>query len=315
MVIGIDLGGMSAKAALLDGEKLLGKSRVKTDAADSPEKTAFAMAELAKETAKQAGVDWSKIEAIGIGSPGVIDSASGTVVSWSNFHWENVRLAALMEEYAGVKTFVLNDANAAALGEAKFGAGKNYRDSVLITLGTGVGGGIILDGKLFEGFKSAGAELGHTVIRMNGEQCTCGRKGCFERYASATALIRITREYMQNDLKSLMWQKAGSFDAVNGMTAFSAAREGDESAKKVIAEYVAGLGEGVANVVNLLRPQAIILGGGISAEGEALLAPLREYVATRMFVPTAYAPLDIVCAALGNDAGLYGAACYAEERI
>ncbi|MDE6274127.1 MAG: ROK family protein, partial [Clostridiales bacterium] len=302
-------------AAVLDGDKLSGKSRVKTDVNHSPEETALALANLAKETAKAAGVEWKDIEAIGIGSPGVIDSQSGTVVFWSNFHWENVQLAKIIEGATGVKTFVLNDANAAALGEAKFGAGKKYRDSVLITLGTGVGGGIIIDGKLFEGFKSAGGELGHTVIRMNGEQCTCGRKGCFERYASATALIRITREHMQKDKKSAMWKQAKTLEEVNGMTAFAAAHEGDGSAKSVVAEYVAGLGEGVANVVNLLRPQAVILGGGVSAEGEALLQPLREYVSSRIFVSTAYAPLEIVCAVLGNDAGLYGAACYAQERL
>ncbi len=315
MVIGIDLGGMSAKAAVLNGDHLVGKSRVKTDANDSPEKTACALAQLARDAAADAGIAWEEIQAIGIGSPGVIDSQSGTVVSWTNFFWTNVRLAELVSSKTNIPTFVLNDANAAALGEAKYGAGKKYSDSVLITLGTGIGGGIIIDGKLFEGFRSAGAELGHTVIVKDGEQCTCGRKGCFERYASATALIRITREEMKKNSASAMWKYAKSLEEVNGVTAFAAARENDESARAVIMEYIAGLGEGVANVVNLLRPQAIILGGGISAEGEALLSPLREYVKSRMFVSTDYAPLEIVCAALGNDAGLYGAACYAQERI
>ncbi len=315
MVIGIDLGGMSAKAALLSGTKLEGKSRVETSAAVSAEQTALALSQLAVQTAEKAGKSMNDVQAIGIGSPGVVDSANGTVVSWTNFHWKNIALAALVEKYTGKRTFVLNDANAAALGEAKFGAGMEYSDSVLITLGTGIGSGIILGGKLFEGFRSAGAELGHTVICMNGEQCTCGRKGCFERYASASALIRLTREEMRVDRSSKMWRFAHSFDEADGRTAFLAAKEGDPAALKVLDEYIAYLGEGVLNIINTFRPQAIILGGGISAEGETLLEPLRRYVRPRLFVSEDYAPVALLCASLGNDAGLYGAAQYAFERL
>ena len=164
--------------------------------------------------AQNAGVPFELITAIGIGSPGVIDSGSGTVVSWTNFFWKDVPLGGLVEQLSQKPTFVLNDANAAALGEAKFGAGKKYSDSVLVTVGTGVGGGIILGGKVFEGYKSAGAELGHTVIRQNGELCTCGRRGCFERYASTSALIRLTREKMKENTKSMMWRFAETLDDV-----------------------------------------------------------------------------------------------------
>ncbi len=192
MIIGVDLGGMSAKAACLDGASLAGKTRMATSAAAGAEGTARVIAELCRASAQTAGCPFEDVEAIGVGSPGVIDSANGVVVNWSNFGWKDVPLAALVGQMTGKRVFVSNDANVAALGEAAFGAGKGYRDSILITLGTGVGGGIILGGKLFEGGKSAGAELGHTVIRQDGETCTCGRKGCFERYASTTALIRYT---------------------------------------------------------------------------------------------------------------------------
>ena len=315
MVIGIDLGGMSAKAALLSGAKLEGKSRVVTSADVSAEKTAFALAELAVQTAEKAGKSMGDVQAIGIGAPGVIDSADGVIVSWTNFGWKHVPLGALVEKYTGKKTFVLNDANAAALGEAKFGAGKEYSDSVLVTLGTGVGSGIMIGGKLFEGFRSAGAELGHTVIRVGGEQCSCGRRGCFERYASASALIRLTQEGMRLDRGSAMWRFARTPEEVDGRTVFLAMNEGDPAAQRVFDDYIEGLGEGILNIVNTFRPQAIILGGGISAEGETLLEPLRRYVFPRLYVSVDYAPLSIVCASLGNDAGLYGAAQYAFDRL
>ena len=315
MVIGIDLGGMSAKAALLSGAKLEGKSRVVTSADVSAEKTAFALAELAVQTAEKAGKSMGDVQAIGIGAPGVIDSADGVIVSWTNFGWKHVPLGALVEKYTGKKTFVLNDANAAALGEAKFGAGKEYSDSVLVTLGTGVGSGIMIGGKLFEGFRSAGAELGHTVIRVGGEQCSCGRRGCFERYASASALISLTQEGMRLDRGSAMWRFAHTPEEVDGRTVFLAMKEGDPAAQRVFDDYIEGLGEGILNIVNTFRPQAIILGGGISAEGETLLEPLRRYVFPRLYVSVDYAPLSIVCASLGNDAGLYGAAQYAFDRL
>lgn len=315
MIIGIDLGGMSAKAALLAGEKLEGKSRVETSAANTAEQTALALAHLAMETAEKAGKSMEDVQAIGIGSPGVVDSANGNIVLWSNFHWKDVPLGALVEKYTGKKTFVTNDANAAALGEARFGAAKQFSDSILITLGTGIGGGIIIGGKLFEGYRSAGTEVGHMVIRQDGELCTCGRKGCFERYASAGALIRLTQAEMANDRSSAMWKYAPTVEKADGRTVFLALKEGDAAAKKVLDTYIAALGEGVANLVNVFRPQAVIFGGGISAEGETLLAPLRAYVYPRLYVSEKIVPLELRCASLGNDAGLYGAAAFAFDRL
>ncbi len=315
MIIGLDLGGMSAKAACFSDGKLYGKSSVETSAENTPETTALSLVKLCITATEKADKQFDDVQAIGIGSPGVVDSSSGTVVSWSNFHWTDVPLAELMTKYSGKKVFVLNDANAAAYGEAKFGAGTTYKDSVLITLGTGVGGGVILGGKLFEGYRSAGTEIGHMVIRQNGELCTCGRRGCFERYASARALVERTREEMRAHPESAMWKYAPTPEAADGRTVFAALKEGDEAASNVLNDYIAALGEGIVNIANLLRPQAVILGGGISAEGETLLVPLRNYVYPRLYVSETYAPFDIVKATLGNDAGLYGAAKYAFDRL
>ncbi len=315
MIIGIDLGGMSAKAACLVEGKLTARVTAETSSQASPYETAELLARLARSAAECAGIPFEEAEAIGIGSPGVVDSEHGTVVLWSNFGWKDVPLAAYLKELTGKAVFVTNDANAAALGEAKYGAGKKYENSILVTLGTGVGGGIILDGKLFEGYKSGGAEIGHMVIRRNGELCTCGRRGCFERYASASGLIRMTEQALGEHPESAMKKFCKPDGSVSGKTAFAAARAGDETAKSVVGEYVAALADGIANLINILRPQAVMLGGGVSNEGENLLVPLREAVSPRIYVSEEYAPLDIVCAQLGNDAGLYGAAEYAATKL
>lgn len=313
--VGIDLGGMSAKSGVFrDGELIL-KERVDTDPADGAKGVAEKLGALAKSVVAHAGLSFNDVQAIGIGSPGVIDSESGVVAKWGNYNWRQVPLARAVADITGKPVYLTNDANAAALGEAKFGVGAKYRDCLLITLGTGVGGGIVLGGKLFEGFRSAGAEVGHMVIRTGGRECGCGRRGCFEQYSSATALIRDTREAMERDKGSLLWKLAGgSLQKVDGSTAFKAARSGDETAKRVVEDYIAYLAEGIANLVNIFRPQAVMLGGGVSNEGEALLVPLKEAVDRLIYVNSDYAPLEILRAKLGNDAGIYGAYAYARQR-
>ena len=312
---GSELGGRHEKGGRVAEDQRKGKGGVGTSASETAERTALALAERAVQTAEKANKSMDDVQAIGIGSPGVVDSANGVIVSWTNFGWKNVQLASLVEKYTGKKTFVLNDANAAALGEARYGASKRFSDSVLLTLGTGIGSGIILGGKLFEGFRSAGSEIGHVVIHQNGELCSCGRRGCFERYASARAPIRLTQEAMRAAPQSLLWQFAPTVEQVDGRTVFLAVKQGDAAAQRALDAYIANLGEGIANIVNVFRPQAIVLGGGISAEGETLLAPLRKYVYPRIYVSVDYAPLEICCASLGNDAGLYGAAAYAFSRL
>jgi glucokinase len=306
---------MSAKSAIFKEDKLILKERVKTNASDGFAGVAEKLAALAEDVAAHAEIPFEAVEGIGIGSPGVIDSKEGVVAKWGNYHWLNAPLGKRVAELTKKPVYLTNDANAAALGEAKFGVGKQYEDCILITLGTGVGSGIVLGGKLFEGFKSAGAEAGHMVIEVGGKPCACGRRGCFEQYASATALIAQTREAMFADEKSLLWEiTGGSLDKVDGSTAFRGARFGDKTAKKVVDRYIAYLGEGIVNLVNIFRPQAIMLGGGVSGEGEGLLVPLREYVYKNTYVGTEYAPLDIIKAELGNDAGIYGAYAYALQR-
>ncbi|MBQ8229519.1 MAG: ROK family protein [Clostridia bacterium] len=316
-IIGIDLGGMSAKGGLfsLSGE-LLCEEKVKTNASDGFEGTVKRLAELSERLAKKANADFSEVQAIGVGAPGVVDSRRGVVLRWSNFDWQNAPLAEKLQELTGKKTYIANDANIAALGESKFGATSQYQSSILLTIGTGVGGGMVFDGELIEGYQSAGAEFGHITIREGGLPCACGRRGCYEKYASASALILQTRHAMVEDLNSQMWEIAeGEIENVNGRTAFIAAKNGDKTAKRVVEQFVGYLSEGIADFVNILRPEAIVLGGGIANEGETLFEPLRKAVNARSYVAMDIVPLKIVGAKLGNKAGIYGAYALAVEHL
>ena len=312
---GLDLGGTFVKGGIVDEEgKILVKDKIPTGRERPYTEIAADMARLVKDLAARADLAEGQLAGVGIGSPGLIDAENGVIVYSNNIRWENVPLCGAVREQLGVPVCITNDANAAALGEHFCGAGKKFGSMVLITLGTGVGGGIILDGKLFEGNRSAGAEIGHMVIERGGWQCTCGRRGCFEAYASATGLIRRTRESMEAHKESAMWKIAGSLEGVDGRTAFDGMRAGDAAAKQVVEEYISCLAEGVTNLVNIFRPEAVVLGGGVCAEGETLLAPLRAAVEPHLFGGAEYAPVAIVAASLGNDAGLCGAARLAMQR-
>lgn len=314
---GIDLGGTFIKCGIVDGDgKLLGKDKIPTGKDRPYGEIAADMAACVRALAEKAGLAAEDLAAAGIGAPGTADSEHGVIIYSNNIEWENVPLGRAVQQALGVPAFVTNDANAAALGEFVSGAGAAYKSVVFITLGTGVGGGIVLDGKLFEGGKSAGAEVGHTVIRMNGEKCTCGRKGCFEAYASATALIRQTKAAMQKAQGSKLWQLCGGDpEKVDGKTAFDGMREGDAAATRVVKNYIKYLAEGIANLANIFRPDAVLLGGGVCAEGETLLKPLRRKVNSLLFGGTKYAPVKVLTASLKNDAGLFGAAAFAKSRL
>jgi glucokinase len=208
----------------------------------------------------------------------------------------------------GIPVRIANDANVAALGEVKFGGGKDYENVIMLTLGTGVGGGAVLDGKLMEGNKGAGAEFGHSCISFGGEKCTCGRRGCLEAYASATALIRDTKRAMEKHPESAMWKVAPTLDKVDGATAFSQ-KDKDETAKAVVDHYIEMLGTGLCNIAAVFRPEAILLGGGVCAEGDNLIVPLQKYVDENIFAGKLGPRVEIITAKLGNKAGLVGGAC------
>ena len=254
------------------------------------------------------GYKKEEILGIGLGVPGAIDSVHGICSASNNLKWHDLPIKRLMEEGTGIPVKITNDANAAALGEAKFGAGKEYDDIIMITLGTGVGGGIVVGGKLIEGNEGKGAELGHIVISMNGRQCTCGRKGCFEAYASATALIADTKVAMEKNPNSKMHDFAKQYGKVDGRVAFDAAKAGDKAAIEVIDQYVVYLSEGLLNYCNIFRPQAIILSGGIANAGRFLLDKVDTYLKEHNYGFEGTPAVKVLVSELGYDSGKIGAA-------
>lgn len=311
--IGIDLGGTYIKYGLVsEAGEIIEKGKVATPAGCGYAETVEAIASAVRELAAKHGA-W--VCGLGIGAPGVVDGERGIVRTSGNLGWENKPLAGDLSAKLGIPAVLTNDANAAAYGEYACGAGSEYKSVVLITLGTGVGSGIVLNGKLYEGCEGAGAELGHEVIRMGGEKCACGRRGCFEAYASATALIKQTKRAMEKDRQSKLWELCGGdVNNINGKTAFDGLRLGDATAKKVVNAYTRCLSEGLANIANTFRPEAILIGGGISAQGESLTVPLQKKVNRLMLGRGRYAQVKILAAMLGNDAGLVGAAMLAKEK-
>lgn len=307
--IGIDLGGTNIAAGLVDENyTLLKKASVKT-ALPRPDKEIYRdIAFLCEKLTKDAGINLANVEWIGIGSPGTANRDTGILEYSCNLGFENSDMKGHLEQLTGRPVYIENDANAAALGEFLAGSGKGTHNMVAITLGTGIGGGIILDGKIFAGSNFAGAELGHTVIVKDGRACTCGRNGCFEAYASATGLIRSTKEAMERDKNSLMWKLVEKRGKVSARTAFDAMRAGDQTAKQVVEEYIGYLGCGLVDMINIFQSEVLCIGGGICGEGEALLAPLREIIERERYSKFSTKQTKLVTASLGNDAGIIGAA-------
>lgn len=305
--VGIDLGGTFIKGGIVDDlGNIIVDDKTPTESEGGSEVVARNIASLVSSLIAKTDLSIKDIEGIGMGVPGMIDSERGEVVYSNNLGWKHFMIGDRVGELTGLTVKIANDANVAALGEAKFGCGKDYKDTVLITLGTGVGGGIVLGGKLFEGNKSAGAELGHSVIMAGGEPCSCGRRGCLEAYASATALIRDTKRAMENNPDSKMWE-CGGLDKVDGKVAFDY-MDSDESAKAVVKNYTDMLGVGLVNIANVFRPEAIMLGGGVCAEGERLTAPLNEFMEREIYAGEKGPKVEILIAKLGNKAGILGAA-------
>lgn len=309
--IGIDLGGTNIAVGIVDKKerKIVARAGKKTNAGRTWQEIADDMVAAAKEAVETFGCGWEQIESVGIGSPGMVDVEKREIVFAGNLPFHHTPLAAYIEERLNCPVFLENDANAAAYGEFAAGAGRNTRSMVAITLGTGVGSGIIIDCKIYSGHGFAAGEIGHSVLVVNGRQCSCGRKGCFEAYASATGLIYTTKEHMAQHKDSLMWAEVeNDIDKVNGRTAFNAMRKGDPYAKEVVDEYTTYLAEGVVNVVNALQPEVVCIGGGISKEGDNLLNPINRYMEQYAFARFADHKTKVVIAQLGNDAGIIGAA-------
>lgn len=308
--IGIDLGGTNIKVGLVDENyNIVQKATAKTNLPRPADEICGTIVELIWQCLNAAKVTIGEVNSIGIGTPGVANRNSGIVLYSCNLDFHNTDLRTLLKQRLDKPIFVENDANAAAFGEVLAGAGKGYSDVVVVTLGTGVGGGIIIGGKIYTGFNFCGAELGHTVIEFNGRQCGCGRKGCFEAYSSATALINMTKEAMEAHKESAMWGLVGGdIEKVDGKTAFDGMRANDEAAKGVVNMYIEYLGCGLTNIVNTFQPEVLLIGGGICKEGENLTKPLYEIISRDMYCVDEKQSTKLDVCKLGNDAGIIGAA-------
>lgn len=293
--IGIDIGGTDTKIGLVDvHNKLLDSVCIPTKAERPADEVIRTVAETALSILDKNGIAMEQCVGVGIGVPGTVDRKKGIVRYSNNIRWEDVPLVKEMSTYLPIPVEIANDADCAALGETIAGAGKECSDVVMITLGTGVGGGVILDGEIYEGRGIGGSELGHMVIVENGEPCTCGRRGCLEAYASATAL---KREAKRASKKELIPSEI-----------FALAKQGDPAMKEVVEIYIRRLGLGIVNIVNIFRPQLVLLGGGISGQGESLLVPLRRILREECFGGERGDVPEIEEAVLGNNAGIIGAA-------
>jgi len=308
--VGVDLGGTNISVGVVNEEyKIIGRGVRKTNAPRPAEEIFADIAAAVRDAVVNAGLAMGDVASVGIGTPGSIEKATGEISFANNLGFHHVPAKAQLEALLGCPVYLENDANCAALGEALAGCGKGETSFIAITLGTGVGGGIVIDGKIVHGVNDCAGECGHIVIDIDGVPCNCGRQGCWECYASATALIRQTREAMAEHPGSLCWELAGgSLDNVNGRISFDAWRAGDPVGIMLVERYMRYVAVGLGNLINTLQPAMICIGGGIGHEGENLLAPLRELIKKERYSIYAAAQTQLVSAALGNDAGIIGAA-------
>lgn len=309
--IGIDLGGTNIAVGIVDESfKIVKKGSTPTLVNRDPELIIADMGKLCLELLAETGIGLEEVVSAGIAAPGSVNPRTGIIEYANNLPFLRFPIADTLRKYLPVrKVFLENDANAAALGEAVGGAAKGKRLSVMITLGTGVGGGVIIDGKIYSGFNYAGAELGHTVIEYNGRQCSCGRKGCFEAYASATALVNMTKEKLAACKDTLMWEMCGNdINKADARIAFAAMKKGDRAGKEVVDMYISYLACGITNMINIFQPEVLLIGGGVCNEKDYLLKPLTEIVNADQYTRNQAVKTEIKIAALGNDAGIVGAA-------
>ena len=306
--IGIDVGGTNIKAGLVNEKgEILQRAQAPTGAQRSSEEIGAEIGRLAASVRDMAGLRDQDITSCGIGIPGACSDKEGKVLYTANINFKDFPLREAVQKEIPIPVHLGNDANCAALGEY-YMLEEKAEDVVFITLGTGVGGGLILNGRLYTGFNGIAGEVGHIMIQRDGELCGCGRRGCWEAYASVTALIRQTKAYAEAHPESNLRSACGpDFEELSGKTAFMLAKEGDADAKKVVETWISYVADGIVDMVNIFQPKLLLIGGAISREGDTLLVPLREKVEADMYKSGVNTP-KIRAAKLGNDAGLIGAA-------
>ena len=311
--VGIDLGGTNIVAGVVDKDyNIIARAECKTAIPRPEADVCDSMADIVKKAVKKAKLTMDDIAYIGIGVPGAVNPETRIVETSPNLFFTNWEISKMMEERLHKFVKIENDANAAALGEFLAGSAKGCKNAVAVTLGTGVGGGIVIDGKIYSGSNFAGAELGHMVIVKDGKKCGCGRRGCWEAYASATALINMTKDAIRNEKAEFSYMLdavEGDLDNVNGKTAFDAMKDGDATGKAVVEQYISYLATGITNVINIFQPDVLCVGGGVSKQGENLLAPVRKIVEQERITKSNDKQTVICAATLGNAAGIIGAAC------
>lgn len=314
--IGVDLGGTNIKVGLCDAElNIIDKDSVPTGAHRDGDEIVKDMADLTRKIIERNGLAVNDVEYVGIASPGMANTDTGVIEYTNNLPFKDFAIADIFKKYLPIeRIFVANDANAAALGEAIAGSAKNAKSTIMITLGTGVGSGIIIDGKIFSGCVNfAGGEIGHMVIHAGGRLCSCGRRGCWETYASASALTALTKEKMKElsakGIPSLLFDCAEKEGKVSARTAFSAKKAGDPYGAELVREYIENLATGLTNTINIFQPDIICIGGGLSNEKDDLITPITEIVKYEQYSRHAKNKTEIRIATLGNDAGIVGAAC------
>ncbi len=308
--VGIDIGGTNVKIGLVDeAQNLIAQTSIHTGAQRGWKEVVRDIGQATYALLVEEGIPIERCAGVGVGMPGTTDRKRGVVIYSNNISWENVPLVEELEKYLPVPVYVANDADCAVLGETVAGAAKGCTDVVMLTLGTGVGGGVVIDGKIFEGKMVGGCELGHMAIVEDGELCTCGRRGCLEAYASATALLRDGKRAMEADPDTALWKKCGGNAADLAVEMiFEAAKEGDASALSLVDNYRRKLGMGIINLVNIFRPQKVLVGGGISAQEDYLLAPINQRLQQECFGGERGQVPEVTVASLGNQAGMIGAA-------
>jgi glucokinase len=317
LTLGIDLGGTKILTAVTNSQgKMLSRDHSITPASKGHEAVIQSILESAHRALEQANVAISELTAIGVGAPGLSNPETGILFTSANLPgWRDVTLRDIMQERLGKKTFVINDANAAALGEFYFGAARGVRNFIYITLSTGIGGGIVIDGKIYSGAIGAAGEVGHMTIDDDGPICNCGNRGCWETLASGTALAREARQRIKEGVRTSILEYAeGDVEKVTAQVIHSAAEQGDSLAKELIARTGYYVGIGLANLINIFNPELIVIGGGLSNIGDMLLGPALKTARGRAY-KEAFEAVRFTSAELGRNSGVLGAAAFALQEM